>query len=252
MNKSIIIIAVVVCFLVLLAAGGYYWVQSRASPPPPPAQLDPRNNIWSSGQLLQSEPLEIGSAVVPLKTTPTGYSSQTAGSTYSMSIDIFIKNKPKNWINILSHSKQDPSDWPLNGSLYRTPSVYCYNDDTIYVCHIDSKTNNQQCLVSKIPSYGTWFNLTWVVTPTNMTGYLNGVQFQQLSTGLLIWPSPDQAWTWNYSKYVGNNDGSVQVANSYFWTVALPSDQVVQLKIPSTPNSSVATTSYYTPEPYSK
>lgn len=252
-------------FCICVAVGVYFATKggdspapAPDSPAPAPAATDPRATVWSSGQKLQGDPLEIGATVIPFTTSPTGYASQTTGAVYTMSMDLYIEKAAASWRCVLSHEPSTGGDWPLSANL-RRPSVYISGNDanpkdTIFPAHNDT-TGTNQILNSVTITYGSWFNFTFVVNNKTMTSYINGVQKNTIISPngtSMVWSLPEQPWNWNQGAYTatGSVSGSMKVANAYFWPSALTDAQIANLKIPTSPTPGVATTSYYMPEPF--
>jgi hypothetical protein len=109
--------------------------------------------------------------------------------------------------------------------------------------------------------FGKWFNLTFTVNSTACTMYINGTQVGQwtyttATGGPPTWPATP-AWRWSdaaaaslQNGIAANTQGSIKVANAYYWPSVLTTAQIAKLSIPSSPTPGVATTSYYMPEPF--
>jgi len=124
----------------------------------------------------------------------------------------------------------------------------------IHIVHNAAEDVNRNIVSNFAATLGKWFNVTFVVSNGTMSTYFNGVADATV-TGTFNWGAQNMQWRWNeyiqeYTTRTQNTQGSVQVANVYFWPSALTATQIAQLAIPSAPTPGVATTSYYTPEPY--
>lgn len=275
-SGSMIIIVVVFLLLSLAAVLGVYFSKVTCptfgsdcpapspapapaqAPAPAPAALDPRATVWAMGQKLQGDPLEIGTAVVPLSPQPT----LPATVKYSMSMDLNIANQHSKWRNILS-SNNGVHDWDnANNHVMpntRRPLISLTGDDyppanRVVFHHADAAIPP---IVPGIISgggdftLGQWFNLTIIVDSKIQTMYINGINKGTItSTVDPVWPSPTTTWSWNNTTFnTWGVNGSVKVANAYFFPSVLTEAQVVSLKVPTAASPGVATTSYYTAEP---
>ena len=222
------------------------------SPAPAPAATDPRQAVWSSGQSIQSDPIDSQTGTAFTK-APSGYSGTP---TYTMSLDINIAQTAAHWRNILAHQPADGSgDW---GSMNaRRPCVYVTGNDAappnrIHIVHQAAAADNTNIVTTFAATLGKYFNLTWVVSSGTLKAYVNGVlDTTGTVSAAFTWPTPDQPWTWMHPNYAANKTGAITVANVYFWNSALTDAQVASLVIPSAPTPGVSTTSYFVPEPYS-
>lgn len=215
--------------------------------------IDPRSVVWASGQSIQSAPFDTQAATTPFAKPPTGYSGTP---NYTMSLDINVAETAPHWRNILAHQPANSTgDW--NSSNARKPSVYVTGSDAppvnrIHIVHQAGVNDNTNIVTTFAATPGTYFNLTWVVSGGTLKAYINGIlDSTGTVSGAFTWSSPDQPWTWMHPNYAANKLGAITVANVYFWNTALTTDQIANLKIPSTPIPSVSTTSYYMPEPFS-
>lgn len=231
------------------------------TPTPGPSASDPRASVWSSGQPLQSDPLEIGSITnsIPLTRQPT----LPAVATYTISMDLNVASTFSDWRCILTSS--DGIDWngPSNRPVTNTrrPLILISSGNQIIVNHTDSNSNWQALggsLYGTVDpaSYftpGQWFNLTITLDSGSKTCnlYINGtLRANSTVPNAFAWPSPATTWVWNNTSYT--KSGSIRVANAYFWSSVLAASQISGLVIPSSATPGVATTSYYAVEPYSK
>lgn len=247
-------------FCICLAVGIYFATKGGSedsstdagSPAPAPVATDPRASVWASGQSIQSAPFDTQVAPTTFTKPPTGYSGTP---TYTMSLDINIAQTAPNWRNIFSHAPAD-SDW--NNPLQRRPSLYVTGSgaagppaNRMHIIHATAGADNTNIITTFAATPGTYFNLTWVVSGGVLKTYINGVlDTTGTVSGAFTWPSPDQPWTWMHTGAAANKTGAITVANVYWWNSALTEAQIAQLKIPATPTTGVATTSYYMPEPF--
>ena len=260
------IFALCVCLVcVVIAVAIYYSTQSEdtsspsASPSPSPAARDPRATVWTTGQLLQSAPLEIGTAVVPLSPQPT----LPATATYSISMDLNIAATHTTWRCILE--SVDGVDWINNMPKpnARRPLIGITGNDAlpadqIFLNHTDASSvfqgdglwaNNARRQGADY-TLGKWFNWTATVDSSSKTAkiYVDGILKGSFAAAQpFAWPNPVTTWTWNNSTY--SKTSSIKVANAYFFPSVLTDAQVASLKVPTSPTAGVDTTSYYTSEP---
>lgn len=229
---------------------------SPAPGPAPAPATDPRQVVWSSGQSIQSAPLDISTQTIPFTNAPSGINTSQPPS-YTMSMDINIAQTGPSWRNIFNNGAHDCCD-----ATSRRPAMFITGTDAapanrIHIVHGANEDNNRNIVSNFTATLGQWFNVTWVVNNGTMSTYFNGVP-DATATGTFNWGSPVQnQWRWNeyiqeYTTRAENTQGSVQVANVYWWNTALTSTQISQLTVPSTPTSGVATTSYYMPEPFTR
>ena len=268
-SPGMVIGIVVFCCLVILATvlGVYFTNVSCPSfgsacspgpapapgPAPGPAATDPRQAVWASGQSIQSAPLEISTSTIPFATAPTGITSNAAPS-YTMSMDINIAQTGPSWRNVFNNGSHDCCD--INA---RHPAMFITGSDTappnrIHIVQNAVEDVNKNIVSNFAATLGTWFNVTWVVNNGTLSTYFNGVA-DATATGTFNWGAKNMQWRWNeyiqeYTTRTQNTQGSVQVANVYFWPSALTAAQIANLKLPSAPTPGVSTTSYYMPEPY--
>ena len=214
--------------------------------------IDPRSVVWASGQSIQSAPFDTQVAPTTFTKPPTGYSGTPA---YSMSLDINIAQTATGWRNIFPPS---PAAGDASAVNYRRPSLYVTGSraaapaNRMHLVHATAGADNTNIVTTFAATPGTYFNLTWVVSGGVLKTYINGVlDASGTVSGAFTWPSPDQPWTWMNPAYIPNKTGAITVANVYWWNTALPTSQIANLKIPSTPTPGVSTTSYYMPEPFS-
>jgi hypothetical protein len=210
-------------------------------------------SVWSSGQTIQSSPLEISTSTIPFANAPTGFST-TAAPSYTMSMDINIAQTGPSWRNVFNNGSHDCCD--VNA---RHPAMFITGSDfgvpnKIHIVHNATEDVNRNIVSNFAATLGKWFNVTFVVNNGTMSTYFNGVA-DATASGTFNWGAQNMQWRWNeyiqeYTTRTQNTQGSVQVANVYFWPSALTPAQIAQLVIPSTPTPGVATTSYYMPEPY--
>ena len=272
MPSPVILGAVALVCCLVLAAAIYFSTQSSGSPSgsspsgsspsgspsgspaPAPAATDPRQAVWSSGQSIQSAPLEISTTTTNFATAPTGITTTSAPS-YTMSMDINIAQTGPSWRNVFNNGSHDCCD-----ANARHPAMFITGSDAsppnrIHIVHNASEDVNRNIVSNFAATLGQWFNVTFVVNGGVMSTYFNGVADATVS-GTFNWGSQNMQWRWNeyiqeYTTRTQNTQGSVQVANVYFWNSALTASQIAQLKIPSAPTPGVSTTSYFVPEPYS-
>ena len=258
MGSMVIIIMILICCCIILAGGGTsYWyfmygpgaTSNAASTTSNATPTDSRSTVWSTGQQLQSAPFEVGTLTAPIAMTkpPTGYSSQTSPS-FTISFDVNIAKSSTIFRNIMAHGSG------CCGGVMRKPSVYLTptNPPNLHVAMNLSANGDNTSMVTATPFVlGTWYNVVIVVDSGKLTAYMNGIADKNTVSGAFVWATPDQSWTWGDVGVLSSQDGSVQVANVYFWPSALTSTQISSLNIPKTPDSNVATTSYFTPEPFS-
>ena len=218
-------------------------------PAPAPLPTDPRMVVWSTGQSIQSSPIDSQTATTTIATQPTGYSGTPS---YTMSMDINITNiATTNFRNILSHSPIIQSG-DSSSAQWRRPAVFVMpNSTAIHLVHSDTNNGNTNIVTTSKPALGKYFNLTWTVSNGTLNAYINGVLD---TTGTIkstfTWPNPDIPWLWMHNNYKGNINGPITVANVYFWNSPLTAAQIAQLAVPATPITGASTTSYYEPEPY--
>ena len=259
--------------LVGIAIGIYFAVKggeedTTGTPPAPAPATDPRSTVWTTGQKLQGDPLEIGTAVVPLTTQPT----LPTTATYSISMDLNVAETSPSWRTILT--SKDGCDWdhtaskPTSNS--RRPVIYIAGTDVgarvsqLCINHTDSGGNwqgdgfqlNGVDRTGADFTLGKWFNLTVTMDSASKTGklYIDGtLKGNFTAPNAFAWASPVTTWTWGNTCYTdrGRNTQSIKVANAYFFQSVLTDAQVSKLVVPSAPTTGVPTTSYYTPEPYS-
>jgi len=272
MSPAIMALLACVCVMILVGVtvGIYFAMNSEeeaGSPAGTPAPAtDPRSTVWTTGQKLQGDPLEIGTAVVPLTTQPT----LPTTATYSISMDLNVAATPSSWRTILT--SKDGCDWNNNAPTQNTrrPVIYIAGADVgarvnqLCINHTDSGSNWQGD-GSKLNgvdrtgpdfTFGKWFNLTVTMDSASKTGklYIDGtLKGNFTAPNAFAWPSPATTWTWGNTCYTngGRDTQSVKVANAYFFQSVLTDAQVSKLVVPSAPTTGVPTTSYYTPEPYS-
>jgi len=279
-SSSMIIIIIMAAIVCSFVASGVSWYMNWTCPlgvgnscsststsdSTSDSATDPRQAVWSTGQSIQSAPLEIGtSSDIPFTTSPTGYATQTAPS-YTITMDINVAKVAPGWRNIFEHGKRDTdmtNDWLPNdggpGTVYRRPSLYIdaagsYGTVDNCLVYVHSDTNNANgTVITPTIDIGKWFNITAVVDSGKMTLYYNGVEktfpaswsaHSNLST-TFNWFATDQPWTWARKNYADPTFGSVQVGNVYFWPSALTAAQILTVgTIPSSAISGVATSAY--------
>ena len=221
------------------------------APAPAPAATDARMSVWTSGQSIQSAPLEISTATIPFATAPT-YTPSSPPS-YTMSMDINIAQAGPSWRNVFNNGSHDCCDGNS-----RHPALFITGNDAappnrIHIVHGANEDANRNIVSKFAATLGQWFNVTWVVNGSTLSTYFNGVA-DATASGTFNWGTAAPQWRWNqyiseYTTRAENTSGSIQVANAYFWPSALTPDQIAKLTIPSAPTPGVATTSYYLPEP---
>lgn len=232
-----------------------------SSAPAPGSATDPRSTVWTTGQKLQGDPLEIGTAETPLGTQPT----LPTTATYSISMDLNIEQTSPNWRAILT-SKDGP-DWNADAVIPNTrrpligiTGANAPPADQIFINHTDSASAYQGHALDLNGTrrtgadytFGKWFNLTVTLDSAAKVGklYINGTKKGEFTAAQpFAWPSPSTTWSWNSSAY--GKTGSIKVANAYFFSTVLTDAQISQLAVPSATTPGAPTTSYFTPEPYS-
>jgi len=268
-SGAIIIVVMLVICCCCLAALGAAWYENwtcslgfgnscstTTSPSTvPTTPTDPRSAIWATGQKLQGDPLEIGTAHDILFETngakPSGYSGSVS---YTISLDLNVAQLSNGtWRNIFEHGLRD-TDPTINdfnngpGPNYRRPSMYITPGGTpngsapnSVIHYVHSTTTNENLNVfSQVIPIGSWFNITVTVGSGTMTMYMNGAPstfsvtqgFNVTITGAnFTWFTTDYPWVWNRLNYP--QSGSVKVANAYFWNSVLTPTQIASLAIPS-------------------
>lgn len=232
---------------------------------------DPRQTLWTSGQKIQSDPLDLSTVKnakwTTFPTVPSTAADIAASPTvkYTYSMDIFLKGTRQDTgaTMLWYHNNQNSAyaNHPANPG--RIPCFWILSNNwtagfkgvphTAHVCTGDSSevwVAGPASTPAKAVPDDTWTNVTVVADTNKITIYVNGVSVATATAGNMEWQTcAADAWYWN----AGNiNTGDIKVANFYWWNTPLTDVQVSQLVVPSTATSSVATTSYYVPEPYSK
>jgi len=225
-----------------------------AAPAPVPPPTDPRQLVWSTGQKIQSEPLDISkyTNATEFKTKPTGYATQTTPM-YTISFDVYVSATQTNWNAIFTHGALDNWDGAKPKPNGRLPFVEFYKNSTrLLVEHAGKQgstiTRHHASSAQGLPT-NQWVNITISVNNGTATVYRNG-STEASFTGKFYWPdAANDKWYWAPS---GPLTGTVKVANFYFWTSALSPSQIGILRVPTVPTAGVPTTSYYEVEPYYK
>jgi hypothetical protein len=172
-------------------------------------------------------------------------------------MDLNVEKSASNWRTILT-SKND-SDW-ANGQPAgntRRPAIYISGlnvsgPNRMQVGHQGATLPGQMALnVNQEISLAKWFNFTYTVDAASkkVTTYINGIKYDEATfPEAPAWASPSTEWYWNNDTYKQNGNGSIKVANAYFFQSVLSAADVAKLAIP-TAIADVPTTSYYNAEP---
>ena len=279
-----LIIIVVMFFVALMCAGGgyWYWTTTQVSSPAPtpgstpgpvssPAATDPRSSVWSSGQSLVSAPTDLFTLKgTTFATKPTGVpntaaliaAAPTVNYTFSIDFKLAGTRPDTGATQIFYHVSSSTG--------VRTPTLFILSNNwgagykgCPHVAHAAQPSG--EGWMAAPPNHTTppvpddvWTNVTVTASDKTVSMYING-STTPITTGIvpnngtLIWqpePDPANAWKWDCGPITAT--GQMQIANFYWWNTALTTAQIAQLKVPSSPTTGVATTSYYMPEPYSK
>jgi len=169
-----------------------------------------------------------------------------------MSFDLYVTGTAPSWRNIFAHNAVN------NDGGARAPSVYLTGTDAAPANRVHYnflKPNGSGGLIqgasvgSVVVPQNQWYNVTITCDGSTAHVYMNGTLDSTADfTGPFTWPTTDDPWNWCNSDF--SQGGSLKVANTYFWPTVLTTDQISKLKVPTAPSPSVATTSYYLPEPY--
>ena len=203
--------------------------------------VNPRQAIWSTGQAIQGPPLEVISGVtanVPFANMP----QPAAGApNYTMSMDMNVAQAAPVWRFIMENlGPSPPNQTPSSPARQPWINVQPGNALNLEVGHVAS-AGADQVLVPVSTGYGTFFNLTFTVSPTAFTAYVNGTQVAQYtytaSEGAPTWPPPPPSWHWGNganagaqgSNAPGNTFGSIMVRNAYFFPTVLTQAQITTL-----------------------
>jgi len=249
------VVVVVVAVIVYFATQGGGGSPGPAGAPGPSGPTDPRQAVWSSGQSIQAAPLEIGipgNAPIAFTTKPAPYTPGQPAN-FTMSFDLYVTGTAPSWRNIFAHNVVNNDGGARAPSVYLTGTAAAAPANRVHYNFL--KPNGSGGLVqgasvgSVVVPQNQWYNITITCDGSTAHVYMNGTLDSTADfTGTFTWPTTDDPWNWCNSDF--SQGGSLKVANTYFWSSALTASQISQLAVPSAPTPGVATTSYYTPEPY--
>jgi hypothetical protein len=215
--------------------------------------------VWSTGQQIQSAPLDIAQYTNATEFTkkPMGYGNQSTPQ-YTISFDVYVSENQKSWTAIFGHGRTDSWDNATNSPKIngRVPTVMFQQGTTRYIVQHAQKEGNTIKNAEATSATGLplskWVNITISVNNGTATVYRNGV-VESSFTGKFYWPNAaNDKWYWSPNGSYADPTGTLKVANFYFWPSALATTQIGALKVPAAPTPGVATTSYYEVEPYEK
>ena len=188
------------------------------------------SNPRLTGQKIQEDPLEVGtnSSVIKFSTNPPA----PATMAYTMTMDIFVEKagdpaKNQGWREIMAN--YGPETFARKPWVNIAPGT-SLTLETGHATNI-AGVNPAISFTNVNMSYGKWFTLTWTVNTILFTVYVNGAKVgsrpYSTSDGIPNWPS---TFNWHWNNVPAGNNGSVKVANVYFWPSLLPEDTISNLK----------------------